>query len=169
MPHDTQQDSPRPPAAPDLPARVRLRWLQTIGIPFLGLLPALALIGVFDESPSQTSVSSRTLHVTARYPTRLRYKTSDTVELRVQNTSNHALPSVLVKFDEDYVTQFSNVTFTPEPQRAYELELADVKPGETRLISMEIEAKEYWRHAGMIRAVAQNDSALLNISTTVLP
>jgi hypothetical protein len=135
----------------------------------IGLIPLLALLGVFSGVQVETAAASPSLELNARYPARLRYKTTDRIEVRVRNRSDRPLNRVVVKFDEDYISRFSNLVFTPAAQRAYEVELVDLRPGETRLLAVEIQAEQYWRHSGALTASAGDDAATVNLGTTVFP
>lgn len=159
----------QPPPAPQVPTRTRIPWGRAAGLAVLALLPVLALFGVFGDARAETSASSGNLELHVRYPTRFRYKTIDAISVRVTNTSGQALDRIMVRFDEEYISQFSNVVFTPQVKRPYEVELTSVSPGETRLVFVEIQAENYWRHSGTITAGAGDESARVNLSTTVFP
>jgi hypothetical protein len=63
----------QPPQPPEIEKNLAFYPEQWIGIPFLMLLPILALLGVFGEGYNEASASSDALAITVEYPTRNRY------------------------------------------------------------------------------------------------
>jgi hypothetical protein len=143
--------------------------VNVLGVLALAVLPVLALLGFFGESGAEQTLSGEALELHVSYPTRLRYKRIDTVEVRVRNVSGEPIDRVVVKFDEGYIEEFSSVHFTPSISRAYEVELKDVQPDEERLVSVEIQAEEYWRHRGTVTVEAGPHTLTARIMTFTFP
>lgn len=165
-------DTPQPPQPPELRRRFHLAPARWAGLAVVLLVPLLALFGLFGERWSSAEQTTPSLLVRAEYPTRFRYKMLNAVTVRVQNRSAQHLDTVTVAFDTDYVQQFSTVTFTPSVStvsEGYEVPLTDVAPGETRLVSMQIQGEHYGRHEGAVTVSAGADSAVVPVHTTIWP
>lgn len=158
-----------PPAAPEIQPRIRIRAAQAVGMILLAILPVLALLDVFGDSVAEARASGSQLELRVNYPARFRYKTIHPIEVQVINRFDRPLDRVIVKFDENYLSQFSNVQLTPAADKAYEVELRDVQPGEERVISVEIQAERYWRHRGTVTATAGPDSVTARLETFTFP
>jgi hypothetical protein len=161
---------PAPPEAPDIERRFKLHAYQVIGLPLLVLIPVLALAGVFGETRASTDQVTGSLHVQVDYPKRLRYSTASRLTVLVTNRSTFPLDSLAVSFDPAYLSGFSDLTFTPEADRAFSCDLLDLSPGEERRVIVEYRGRAYWRRPGRIVVKgAGADSAALDISTFVYP
>jgi hypothetical protein len=159
-----------PPRAPDIQRRIRFYRWQWIALPPIMLVPVLALFGAFGVSRDTAEAFTPELMVEISYPSRFRYKQIDRIHAFVANRSQRQLDTVTVVFDSAYIARFSTVTFTPSVGRAYEVELTDVQPGERRLISVELQGEEYWRHGGEINVTSGDaDTARVRIGTIVFP
>lgn len=163
-------DGDQPPRAPDIQRKIRFYRWQWIALPAIMLVPVLALFGVFGVSRDTARASTAELLIEISYPSRFRYKQIDRIHAFVTNRSQRQLDTVTVAFDSAYIARFSTVKFTPSALRAYEVELTDVHPGERRLISVELQGEEYWRHQGEISATSGSaDTARVRIDTIVFP
>lgn len=158
-----------PPPAPELPRRVRLRPLHWVGMAIIAAIPVCAAFGLFGSSATTGSASSPSIEVTVDYPTRCRYEVLELLEVRVRNRSSQTIEEVTVVFDPSYLNGFSQAQFTPSPERAFEVELKQLKPGETQLISAEIQGEKYGRYRGAIVARAGAESASVDVSTFIFP
>jgi hypothetical protein len=137
---------PCPPPAPDMPRRFRLHNYQKVGLPLLVLVPVLAMGGLFGESTDTTDLVTQTLLVEIDYPTRLRYRTSGEMVIRVTNRSTEALDSLIVTIDPAYLSGFSDVNF------------------------IEYRARDYWNRKGRVSVSGVDiDSATLPVTTFVFP
>ncbi|HEY3477015.1 MAG TPA: hypothetical protein VGK56_20520 [Anaerolineales bacterium] len=138
------------------------------------LIPVLALLGMFGESYHEITTSNPDLEVQVRYPTRFRYKMIDAVTVSLTNISAQPFATAHIGFDREYVEGFSAVIFTPSVKHitdtVYLVELNDLQPGETRIISVSIQAEEYGRHKGTITVTPENWEALqVSIDTFTFP
>ena len=165
---------PQPPQPPRFERRLNFRPLQIVGIVYLLILPVLAVLGVFGESFDSVDASGAALEMTVDYPSRFRYKMLNTITVEVHNVSGETLDTVTVSFDASYIDQFSTVTFTPSVETVtgneYQVELTDIGPDETQVVTVEIQAERYWRHSGTITASpGSGEPVEVEISTTVFP
>lgn len=153
------------------PRHLKLYRFQWIALPLLFLIPILAVFGVFGETWSRGHDASAELDLRIEYPTRYRYKQINTVEVHAQNVSSRTLDTVVVSFDPEYVRRFSTLMFIPSPAKPFEIELLDVKPGETRLVWAELQGERYGRHRGHVEAYRRGspDTARVFLSTIIYP
>ena len=158
-----------PPAPPETRPRLHLRTSQLVGMLFFAAFPLAALLGLFGDSTAEVGAPSAALELRVSYPTRFRYKTIHPLEVRVRNRSANPLDRVVVTFDQEYVSGFSNVRFTPEAVRAYEVELRGVQPGEERLVSVEVQAERYGRHRGTVTAASGAEAVTAELQTFTFP
>ena len=150
---------------------MKLHRYQWVGLPLMFLVPVLAVLGVFGETRGREARASAELALRVEYPARYRYKQISALEVFVENVSAGALDTVVVAFDPDYVRRFSTPTFIPSLEEPFEVELLDVKPGETRLVWAELQGERYGRHRGTIEAyrLGSRDTARVPISTLIYP
>ena len=97
------------------PPEIKKSWMfrnpQKFGIPILFLIPLLALLGVFGNSSTTIRAQGQVLQLETFFPTELRHKTISPLVVRATNVSAQTMPTVTVKFDQDYLSAFSNVAF----------------------------------------------------------
>jgi hypothetical protein len=162
------------PKAPDMPRRLVFNRTKLVGLPLLLSVPVLAVFGIFGISEGEVSAAAEGIEAHLNFPERSRYKVSDQLELTLRNTAAEGLPRVTVRFDLAYVSAFSEVHFTPEPKRitehAYEVELDNIGPGETRRIHVSLQGNEYGRHRGTVSiAVNGTTTNQLSVDTLTFP
>lgn len=158
-----------PTAPPQTRRRIALTRKQRIGIPLMTLIPLLALLGAFGERSATLEAASASLAVSVQYPVRFRYRQTEPIEIAVRNLSSRILDTIDVSLDTAYITRFANVRITPEPRRAFTVELTGVKPGEQRLVAADLEGEHYGRHHGRIVVSVPNDSITVIVRTLVFP
>lgn len=165
------RELPQPLQVRDLPRHLKFYRYQWVGLPLLLLMPVLALLGVFGETWDHVEDAGAELTLRVEYPTRYRYKQINTVQVFVQNTASSTLDTVVVAFDPAYIRRFSTLMFIPSPKQPFEIELLDVKPGETRLVWVELQGEQYGRHQGTIEAYrpASLDTARVVVNTLIFP
>lgn len=165
-----KEEVPQPPQPPEVRRATTLYWYQWVGIPAILLVVALAILGVFGESFDETAADGATLSMRVEYPSRFRYKQIDPVRVWVTNRTAQPIDTATVSFDRGYVLGFSNLSFIPSATRPFEVEVTDVKPGETRLVLVDLQAERYGRHAGEISATTGGaDTVRARVSTLVYP
>jgi tRNA threonylcarbamoyladenosine modification (KEOPS) complex Pcc1 subunit len=81
---------------------------------------------------------------------------------------------VTVGFELGYVSAFSEVQFTPRAERvtdkAYEVILPAVRPGESRRVTVSLRADRYGLHRGVVSAAARDGAAArAEVSTWIFP
>ena len=158
-----------PPELPELNRRLKFGVIQMVGLAALMLIPILALFSVFGLGEAFVSGRSSALALTVEYPPRLRHGAADVVVTEVTNTSSSAMDTVTVIFDSSYVGKVSEPRFTPPVSRAFELDLVNIAPGESRRIELAFYADEYLSHSGEIRAAHGADTARVTVETFVFP
>lgn len=159
-----KQQNSEPPQPPSIERKFKLYPTQLIGIPLLILVPVLALLGMFGETYQEVIASSPQLQMRVEHPTRFRYKVIDTVTVSLTNISAQPITALEIGFDRTYIEGFSTVTFTPAIEQitetVYLLEVTDLQPGETRVVSVGIQAEKYGMHRGAITITPESGEAL---------
>lgn len=170
-PHTIDKDEIEPPPeAPEMERRIRLPLPQLVGVTLLSSIVLLAAFGMFGESRGTAEGRSDSLEISLEYPTRFRYKQVDPMEVLVTNRSRQVMDTITVHFDTSYIAGFSNVSITPSATQAWEVELINVAPGESRRVHVGLQAEHYGRHAGSIRVFLRgSDTARADVSTFVFP
>ena len=158
-----------PPELPELRRRLKFGLMQMAGLALLVLIPLLALFELFGQGEASATGRSAALTLTVEYPPRLRFGTAEVLVTQVTNTGAELMDTVTVIFDSSYVSKVAEPRFTPPVTRAFELDLVNVRPGESRRIELDFYADEYWSHRGEILAVHAGDTARVRIQTFVLP
>jgi hypothetical protein len=166
LPASPEVAAPRAPT--DLP-HVRLTGKQWFGLPVLALIPLLAMLGVFGDRQRTIAVTSRSLGITIDYPDRMRYRQSELLEISVVNRSERALDTVLVSVDSSYLSRFIDVRGNPPPTTYFSVPLISMRPGETRLLSIELTGNRYWRHPATVTAATGSERTTVAFSTLVFP
>jgi hypothetical protein len=160
---------PSPLHAPWIDPKIKLSWKQRIGFPILLAIPILALFGIFGETRAHAHATSGSIDLEVSYPARFRYRQVQSLRASVRNLSQVMADTVRVSFDTAYVASFSSVRFDPAAKSAYTVDLTDIKPSESRLVSVELWGQEYGNHRGTIVASRGSDSAIVRLRTLVFP
>ncbi|HSL30461.1 MAG TPA: hypothetical protein VK900_14775 [Anaerolineales bacterium] len=163
-----------PPQPPSIERKFKLYPTQLIGIPLMILVPLLALLGIFGKTHHAVTASSPQLEMRVEYPTRFRYKMIDAVTVSLTNISAQPITALEASFDRTYIEGFSTVIFTPAIEQitetAYLIEVTDLQPGETRVVSVAIQAERYGMHQGAITVTPGAGEALyVMIETFTFP
>lgn len=159
-------DAPRAPLGAPRWVLTRKQW---VGLPVLALIPVLALFGVFGERTATITTATPSLGVRVAYPERFRYRQSERLEVAVTNRSARALDSIRVSLDTAYLARFGDVRVEPAPLIPYDVWLARVAPGETRLVVVELMGKQYWRHSASLGVAMGDERAEVHFSSLVFP
>ena len=160
---------PSPPPPPSIDLKIHLSLKQRIGIPILLAVPILALLGLFGETRAQAHSTNGSIDLQVSYPARFRYRQVQSLRVSVRNLSPIVADTMKVSFDTAYVSHFSSVRFDPAPSSAYTVDLIDVKPSESRLVSVELWGQDYGSHRGTVVARHGSDSAIVHLRTFVFP
>jgi hypothetical protein len=158
-----------PPRAPSIDPKIVLSWKQRIGFPILLAIPILALFGIFGETRAHAQSTSGSIDLEVSYPARFRYRQVQSLRATVRNLSPVVADTVRVSFDTAYIARFSSVRFDPAAKSAYAVDLIDIKPSESRLVSVELWGQDYGNHRGTIVARHGSDSAIVHLRTLVFP
>lgn len=159
-----------PPEPPQVAPKILLNRSEKIGLPFLFLLPVLASIGIFGPHTETAEARSGSVHLSAEYPSRLRFENSDRLLVRVHNLGSTPVSKVSLAFDPAYIHSFSQVTFDPAPEFAYSLAIENLEPDESRLIAVHLTAERYGPHKGWISLAADGaETTRLRLRTFIFP
>lgn len=158
-----------PPAAPALPRRLRFTTVQRAGLPVLFVIPVLALFGVFGERFGDVRGDAPGVSVAIHYPTTVHYRQPLALSIRVTNTSDRTADSVTVSLDPRFMKAFTGVTFSAPLSGPYAVRLQQLRPGETRTISGQVEGDRYWRSSGDVSVEGPEGRVTLPVSTFVFP
>jgi hypothetical protein len=165
---------PQPPQPPPFQRRIQISAAQLAGIALLLVLPVAALSGLLGTKKREVRASAGALELSARYPSRMHYKTSGSLELRLKNTGAGAIGSATLRLGDSYLQHFADAQFQPQVQRlneeGVEIDLGELAPGQTRRLRVELRAEDYGTHDGQVSASAQGlPPVALEVSTLVLP
>lgn len=164
-------DSPSPPAPPEIRHRLAMPRRQWIALALIAIVPVLALLGVFGITRDRASATSGALRLEVDYPSRLRHKVLDRIELLVTNVGPHVIDSAEVAIDTAYLAHFSDVTVTPTPpERAFVVPVAGLAPGGHVTIVVQVRAEGPGRHTGTLEARRPRSAgARVPVATLVFP
>jgi hypothetical protein len=159
-----------PPSAPSVRRRVLVSRVQAIGVPFLLLLPVLALFGVFDTVRAERVVWAGDLSVVVRWPSRIRETQSEQAEVELRNAGEGTV-SARVAFEGPWLDAFRDVRIDPGAHEARTVALEDIAPGETRRVRVQLRAEKPGRHTGMVHVLREPGDrvAAVPVATLVLP
>lgn len=161
-------DVAAPHAPTDTPS-VRLTRKQKLGLPLLALVPLLALFGVFGDSQKTIVIASPSLGITINYPERMRYRQSERLDISVVNRGSHVLDTVLLSVDTSYLSRFIDVRGNSSPTKDFSVPLLAMRPGEARLVTIELTGDRYWRHPATVSATSGLERTTVAFSTFVFP
>jgi hypothetical protein len=158
-----------PPEPPVVAPRLVFTRKQYFGLPLLALIPVLTLLGVFGEKRESSRAISRSLEMRIAYPSRLRYRQIESLDIALTNVSGRMLDTVTVSLDTAYITRFSSVRIDPQPKTPFVIAMADLRPQETRLVHAELWGERYGSHRAEIIGAASADTVRQQIHTFVFP
>lgn len=167
-------DPPEPPQPPAVGRRPRLTLVQAVGVPLLALLPILALFNFFGTTRGTVRAEDGPLEVEVVYPERFRYKMIHPLTVTVRNRGDAASADVTIRIDTSYLEHFSNVSFTPAPQRvtsdAYVFTVGDLAPGDARVLAGHVQAERYWGANGRITVDSESIGRVdIGVDSLVFP
>ncbi|HEY0972810.1 MAG TPA: hypothetical protein VGE02_17705 [Gemmatimonadales bacterium] len=154
---------------------MRMHRTELVGMAVIGLVPLLAILGVFGPRVERAQALGDALALEVRYPARYRLGMVEALEARVSNRSATPMPLVTLAVDEAYLEGFATASPTPDFTRAYAVELTDLAPGETRTVVVDLEADRAGRFRGRATATYEaepmgaRDSVALPLTTLVFP
>jgi hypothetical protein len=170
---DDEGSSDELPQPPNVPRRMRWRAPQVAGLVLISILPALAIARLLDPSPRVAHASAGQVELAVSTPQRLRYRMTDWVFVDVRNPSDRPLESVTVEVDAAFVEGFAQASFIPEAARVdeqrYSVDLGRLRPGESRRVSLQLQAEKYGKRAGSVAVVAGTSRAAIPVDVFVFP
>lgn len=161
--------SAQPPAAPEVPPRVRMHRGELVGMIVIALVPLLAIFGLFGPGTDQVRAGGDAIALEVRYPARYRLGMVQTMQARVSNRSASPMARVTLAVDSAYLKGFTTASPVPDFSRAYAVEMVDLAPGETRMVVLDLVAERPGRFRGQASAVHAGDSVAVRLTTLVLP
>ncbi len=165
-PHDR-----RPPPAPVVRRRVRLKRAQWIGLPFLMAVPLIALTGVLGDWEATGETRGGAIRIRVEHPTVQRAGQRREIRIVVQNVSAAPVDGVLVELAPHYLAAFGEIHFHPPPDRAFRLLIPRLQPGETRPAHVEMVAVRPGTSRGevTVSSRAAGESLAVPLRTFVFP
>ncbi len=166
-------DGPRPPRPPEFGRSFDPARYQLVGIGLLSALIVAALAGAFGIATGHAVARGTGIALVVDYPERWRSKDVYTIEVEVTRTGARDVVPIAVAFDRRYFHAYAATRFEPNvayvTDDAYVVELRDVRPGETRLITTEVQADTYWVQEGFVTATSGDASARVRLRSFVFP
>jgi hypothetical protein len=146
---------------------------NAVGLAFILLVVALAVVGVFGTSSGQVRAEGGDLAVTVSYPSVIRYKMADPLEVTIA-VGDRDIEDVSVAISSSYLDAFSDVTFVPGIDLMTEEEALIGVDGlgahETRVVSGSLQAERYWLHEGWLEVRDGGTTlARVELATFVFP
>lgn len=158
-----------PPEPPPIPPRLRLTRLQQLGLPFLFLIPILALFGLLGEHFTTARAQAAGIALDVRYPDRAHYRQPLSIRMHVRNVSTVRMDTVTVVLDTAFMSAFSAVSVSAPLDGAYVAQLTDLAPGQTRELTAMVSGEHAGRHAGTISVTTPLGTAGAHVATFVFP
>lgn len=160
----------QPPQPPNIARKVQIFPHQMIGVSLMVFFLLLSLFGVFGESTEKAADSSSRIALEVTYPSRSRYGLPVEIQVAVQNTSTQPIETLTLLLSRDYFDAFDDLHFFPSADRitddAYEVDLENLQPEETRILTIGAKGGRYWQHKGDIRIEGESK---VSLSTFIFP
>jgi len=140
-----------------------------LGLPFLFVLPVLAILGVFGPATDVAHGRSGEVEWSAEYPSRMRFENSDRLLVHIKNRGRSTISQVRLGFDQSYMHAFAPVTFDPALETPYLVNIEKLEPDESRLVAVQVTADKYGPHRGWISVAADGTEGRIELSTFIFP
>lgn len=167
---ETEQELPRPPS---VPRHIRFRVPQVVGLVLVSILPVLAVARLLDPRPRVAHASAGPVQLAVSAPARLRYRMTDWLQVDVRNPSSRPLESVTVELEAKFVEGFAQASFSPDVSRVddqrYSVDVGSMEPGESRRVSVQLQAEKYGTRSGTVAVVADGSRAAVPVEVFVFP
>jgi hypothetical protein len=136
----------------------------------MALVPVLALAGVFGERREARQDAHGRLLLSARVPTRFRYRERMTLDVSVTNRGPDSLDDVRVRLDSAYLGRFGNVALTPHASPDGVVRFGALGPRESGRLTVTLEGERAGALRGLATATdAAGDTARITLASTVFP
>lgn len=156
----SQDAYPEPPQPPDLKRRIELYPYQYIAIPILFVIPILALLGMFGETTAVVDERSDDIVVQVEYASRIHHQVFASMIVSVTNQTEAPIETLNVHIEREYLSHFSQITFAPSAETItaedYIIELQDLDPGNTQVVTVDLRADKPGRHTGTVIVEGDN-------------
>lgn len=163
-------DSPALPPPPPMPRELRLERAQRFGLPFVFLLPALALSGLIGPRTEVVHAAGPGLSLEVEYPDRAHARDDGTLVVRVRNDRAEPLENVRISIDGSWLSTFLDAVPMVDLDRGLELDAARLEPGASRSWELSLTPKGWGRHAGAVAARARGvPEVAVRLETVVFP
>jgi hypothetical protein len=164
---------PEPPQPPEYERKLKFYPYQLIGIPLLFLIPILALFGVFGETSTVIQSEANGIELEIHYANRVLFQGLDGTEIHVRNATETVIPALTISIEKAFLDNYSDIAFTPDVEEindvAYILELSDVQPSETRIVTYDSRGKIIGAHRGTVTASYEGDGPSVILETFIIP
>lgn len=168
-----EQPIAQPPQPDEQTRRIHFYGYQGMGLCVLFLIPILALLGVFGETSTTLYAAEGDLELTVQYSNRILFQGLDGTEIAIHNNGDQRLERVTLSIDKAYLDAYSDISFSPDVTRitgdAYIIELLNVQPGQTQVVTMDSRGKLVGSHQGMIDVTAGAQSVSLMLDVFIIP
>jgi hypothetical protein len=163
-----------PPEAPQLGRNLRFYPAHLIGVLLMLAVPILALLGMLGDARAETNDTGSTLEIRVEYQLRMRYTEWASTEIVLNNLSDEPFETLTVRIDKAYLDGFDEITLSPDATRItdayYEVEVENIQPGETRIVTAAMRGERYGQHEGRITASFDTSETVeVTIGTFVFP
>jgi hypothetical protein len=157
-----------PPRMPEIERRVHPRHVRDLAI--LALLPLLALLGLAGPREHEQVRRTPALEVLVDHPGLSRSSRHATLRITTTNLAPEPLDSIWIALPAEYLAGFTVGAVVPQPDVAHRILLADLGPGESRAVEVELGV----RRAGVLRGSigvggVAGDSLKIPLRTIILP
>jgi hypothetical protein len=165
-----------PPSPPSPPLQGKL-WRfyrhQMVGIPLLLIITIAAMAGLFGDTESTTTKTEGDLEARLVVPNRFRFKMIGPLTLKVTNRGRDPIEATMVRISRPYLEEFSNVRFSPAESHIsgewHVFELGEIAPGDSVVITGEIQAESFGAHRGSIEVQSDDTIIELEAETWAFP
>jgi hypothetical protein len=154
---------------PVVSSNIQTWRFQWIGIPLLIMIPILSLLGVFDRGTNIKKIEGHDFKAKIEFPGKLRDGEVEYIRIEVTNTSSKQLDKISAGLNREYFAKFSDVTFFPEANDIYEVELKEIPSGQSRYIDIKVKAREFGTYKGELKLTTKNSSFKISLTTFVFP
>jgi hypothetical protein len=149
---------------------IRLSTAQWLGLPVMGVLPILALLGTFGPRSEPSVAKTGALRISGSLPTRVHFRQRATIVVSLRNLDTNAVSDVRLHLDTAYLGALSNVVVTPALSADGAVHLGTLGPGASASVAIDAEGDRVGTHRGVLIATdAVGDSARLALTTTTFP
>jgi hypothetical protein len=164
---------PEPSQPPEFERKLKFYPFQLISFPLLFIIPILALFGVFGETSTVIQSEANGIELEIHYANQVLFQGLDGTEIHVRNASDTVMSTLTISIEKAFLDNYSDIAFTPDVEvindLVYILELSDVQPGETRIVTYDSRGKIIGAHRGTVTASYEGAGPSVVIETFIIP